>query len=361
MNTKANIQTKSSTLVFVALSGGVDSAVVLNLMHQQYPLVKAISHKHWPESKCCSTVCIDNSRLQAQSLKVDYHIVDTMVNFTKEIVDDFVQGYEQGNTPNPCVICNQKNRFGHLLNYMINQYQNQYKHFKIATGHYAQIIFQQGRYYLKRGKDTTKDQSYMLYRLSQKQLSYCLFPLGNYEKPQVRGMAKKWNLVSAKAPDSQDICFVQDDYRNFITDYTQKKYKTGDFIDQQGKVLGRHQGIPFYNRGQRKGLGLSGGPWYVIEVSTINNTVVLGSQKDLELSKFKIKNCIWNMEIFPIHLNCFIQTRYHGPIFKGTVEPLSKGVFTVQLEQPSIDISPGQSAVCYNQDDIVLGGGMIFL
>ena len=364
------------TLVMVALSGGVDSAVVMNLLSQKYGHVHGVSHKHWPESRCCTSACIDTCRSQSTDLGVPYSTVDTMVSFAEQIVDPFVEAYRQGTTPNPCVFCNQRNRFGWLVErYLSGIDSTAYKDYKLATGHYARIIRREGRYRLARGKDSAKDQSYMLYRLSQKQLAHALFPLGELDKAQVRTMAAEWNLESAKKEDSQDICFVEDDYRNFLKAYTGTGEATGDFVTAGGKVLGRHKGVAYYTRGQRKGLGLSGGPWYVLQTNPDTNQVVLGNREELYTSEFLISDCVWHETLPPESMKCTVQVRYHGEIHEAQVTKendsvahanVNSGValsgaktcWRIRLTQPSLDVSPGQSAVFY-ADDVVVGGGVI--
>ncbi len=350
----------SSTTVLVALSGGVDSAVVMHLLHQQSYGVIGFSHRHWPESKCCNTVCLDISREQCRNLGVPYHTADTMVEFTQNIVDPFVEDYQNGFTPNPCVLCNEKNRFGTTIDKLIDSLNLSKENFKIATGHYARIKKNnQGIYELKRGLDPKKDQTYMLYRLSQKQLSHCLFPLGSYKKEEVRKLASDYQLASAKKPDSQDICFVETNYRNFINQYNPSPQNEGDFVDIQGVKLGRHQGFYRYSRGQRKGLGLSGGPWFVIEVKVSANQVVLGKKEDLKITQFKIKDCVWNQDPKKEMIyNC--QVRYHGKIYKAKVlfQTRKDSCYEIHLESFSNDVTKGQSAVFY-QDDTLIGGGII--
>jgi tRNA-specific 2-thiouridylase len=349
----------SKAPVLVALSGGVDSAVVLNLIKSRYRNVTGVSHHHWPESRCCSTECMDNCSRQCRDLGLPFSVVDTMVEFTEEIIQPFVQAYRKGTTPNPCVFCNQKNRFGHMIDkFFQNKGLQVPKNYRIATGHYARISSEKNRYRLRRGIDKKKDQSYMLYRLSQEQLSHCLFPLGDYKKSEIRKMAESWSLLSAKKQDSQDICFVEKDYRDFIQQYTGEKDTKGYFLDKKGKKLGTHNGISSYNRGQRKGLGLSGGPWFVLDILPESNTVILGSRKELYITQFSISDCVWHLPEVPEIFSCSVQVRYHGPIYKCTVKKTGNDRFQIELEQASDEISPGQSAVFYS-GDTVWGGGII--
>lgn len=280
---------KKKEFVCVALSGGVDSAVAARLLMQDYEEVIGVSHRHWPESRCCSTACLDRCAAQCQDMGIPYYPLDCMVEFAQAIVDDFVATYQKGQTPNPCVLCNQTIRFDLMLKKFFEQHpEYQGRDYRIATGHYAQVEQVDGHYRLKRGVDPEKDQSYMLYRLSPEQLKHCVFPLGGMLKPEVRALAEQWNLRSAKQSDSQDVCFVTDTYQTFLDQYTGKHQKPGKFVDKDGKVLGRHKGVPYYTRGQRKGLGLSGGPWYVLHTDVTSNQVVLGSREELATRRFSI-------------------------------------------------------------------------
>ncbi|MFC1586077.1 tRNA 2-thiouridine(34) synthase MnmA [Fibrobacterota bacterium] len=343
--------------ILAALSGGVDSSVVLKLLKPQFKRIMGVSHRHWPESRCCSSALFESCRRQCNEMSVEYRVVDTMVDFTEEIVDPFVRAYRSGETPNPCVYCNQKIRFGKMVGKAL-QNRGGPEDFRLATGHYARILKKNGRYWLQRGLDEKKDQSYMLYRLSQEQLQRSLFPLGEFTKSQVREKALAWDLSSSKNPESQDICFIQDDYRKFIRQYTGIEESPGDFIDQKGNKLGSHQGISGYNRGMRKGLGLSGGPWYVLAIRPESNTVVLGSKEELLTGFFHISECVWHLPEVPDTLECKIQVRYHGPELDGRVNRLAEDTFQISLDTPSADISPGQSAVFYS-GNTVLGGGII--
>jgi tRNA-specific 2-thiouridylase len=347
------------TLVIVALSGGVDSAVALHLLKKQYHNVVAISHRHWPESRCCSTASFDACRRQCQDLGVDYHIINGIAEFTEDIIEPFIRDYRNGITPNPCVYCNPINRFGYTIEKFLNSLGNPGpERYKIATGHYARIITEKGRYWLERGIDKTKDQSYMLYRLSQKQLGRCLFPLGDLNKTEVKKIAEDWKLKSIQSSESQDICFVDKNYRDFIIQYTGKEERPGLMVDKNGKELGTHTGISNYNRGQRKGLGLGGGPWYVLEIDPHSRNVVLGSKDDLLVRELAISDCIWNLDEVPDQFNCEVQIRYHGQVYKCSVSRISEDLYRIKLNIPSLEVSPGQSAVLYSENT-VWGGGII--
>lgn len=345
--------------IFIALSGGVDSAVAAYLLKEKnHPLI-GISHIVWPESKCCESVCLDHCAQFCQQLGIPYYRIDCIVSFCKHVINPFVDFYHHGKTPNPCVLCNECIRFDVMLKKIAEQHpelcseDNQ-----IATGHYARVCYENNQYVLKKAKDVTKDQSYMLYRLSQEQLKKCVFPLGELYKTEVRNLAKNWHLKAAEKKDSQDACFVSTTYQDFLDSYSGKKFPKGNLIDKDGHILGQHKGIAYYTRGQRKGLQLSGGPWYVIQINTDDQTILLGSKSDLLTKTFKIEDCHWIIQKLDKKFRCKVQTRYHAKEINCEVERLSDNKAKIQLEEPSPDVTPGQSAVLY-QDDRVVGGGVI--
>ena len=346
--------------VFVALSGGVDSAVCACLLKEKYKHVVGISHVVWPESKCCTKICLDRAAKQCQELGLPYYRIVCISEFSKCVIDPFVNNYLSGLTPNPCVLCNQHIRFDFMLKEAYSKYADKFtKDYKISTGHYAKVQKENDWFYLCKGVDAAKDQSYMLYRLNQEQLARCEFPLGDYTKAQVRELASKMNLESAQEKDSQDICFITGSHQDFIEGYSHQKPVQGNLVSLQGEVLGTHKGIHAYTRGQRKGLKLSGGPWYVVKIDVEKNEVILGRKEDLEVKKFFINNINWLFTNQPKIITCMVQTRYHAKEVKCQVEFLSNQEALVELSEPSIDVSPGQSAVFY-ENDYVLGGGIVF-
>tara|TARA_B100000809_G_C15120880_1_gene524252 strand:- start:1403 stop:2497 length:1095 start_codon:yes stop_codon:yes gene_type:complete len=347
-----------TTPVFVALSGGVDSAVAAHLLRKQYGNLTGISHRHWPESRCCSTACLDRCAEQCATLGIPYVAVDCIVEFAQQIVDDFVAGYERGITPNPCVLCNETIRFGLMVDkHFRDSDDSPPADYKIATGHYARVEERNGRFHLMRGRDAARDQSYMLYRLSQEELSHCRFPLGDLLKTEVRTLAQKWNLQAAKVADSQDVCFVADRYQDFIAQYSDNVQVPGPFVDAEGHPMGEHQGIAYYTRGQRSGLGLHGGPWYVLRTDAATNTITLGRRDDLFETAFEVQQLRW---VYPEvdEMVVDLQSRYRGVEQACRFTRAGDDVLRVELEAPSADITPGQSAVFYLGDDVV-GGGII--
>ena len=348
----------SSIPVYVALSGGVDSAVAASLLQREYENVIGISHRHWPESRCCSTECIDRCAEQCRGLGIPYHPIDCIVEFAGAIVDNFVERYESGVTPNPCVLCNEQIRFDLMIQKHFSSLESPPDDYKLATGHYARVEERDGRFHLMRGVDRSKDQSYMLHRLSQEELSHVIFPLGGKMKTEVREIAEELQLKSAKVEDSMDICFVQDSYQEFIKQYSPKIHTTGDFVDMEGNVLGQHKGQAFYTRGQRNGLGLSGGPWFVISIDTQSGNIRLGRREDLMIDEFNVYDLHWTYPETDQPFDCTVETRYRSKQFQATVTPTGDGKATVKLDEKSHDITPGQSAVFYNGDDVI-GGGII--
>ena len=349
----------NNTLIFVALSGGVDSSVVLQLLKEKYQNIQGISHIVWPESLCCTTECLDQCAWQCQQAGVPYENIDCIQEFSQKVIDPFVQNYFDGITPNPCVLCNQYIRFDLMIEEFFKRHpEKRTDNYKLATGHYAQIEERDGYYYLKKGTDHLKDQAFVLYRLSQNQLKHCLFPLGGMTKPEVRALAGNMSLTTATKKDSMGACFAGDDYRDFIREYSGKKIEPGNFVDLNGAVLGRHQGYQFYTRGQRRGLGLSGGPWYVLEVRPQTNEVVLSHGKEnLLLSEFYVENLVWHYPEKKI-TKATVQTRHHAPELKCALQYLEDDLIKVTLEKPYAEISAGQSAVFYD-GEYVMGGGVI--
>lgn len=343
---------------FVALSGGVDSSVVAYLLKEQGHSLVGVSHIVWPESKCCETVCLDYCLAFSNTLQIPYYKIDCIVPFCRKVIDPFVDTYHHGKTPNPCVLCNEYIRFDQMLSTLFDSHPElKSDSYKIATGHYAQVENRDGHYYLKRGLDPSKDQSYMLYRLSQEQLSHCLFPIGGMLKSEVRKLAEQWNLASAQKKDSQDACFVKDTYPAFLEAYSSKIFPKGPMLDTYGNIIGEHHGIPYYTRGQRKGLQLSTGPWYVNCIDVEKNAIVLGRKTDLVSTKFEIDNCNW-IHLKDSHFLSTVQTRYHSMEKQCSVELVGAKKAIVTLASGFYDVTPGQSAVLYDQE-YVIGGGII--
>jgi tRNA-specific 2-thiouridylase len=351
----------------IAMSGGVDSSVAAYLLKQQGYDCAGITMKLFEntdigasgDKKCCSLEDAADARNVAYSMGIPYYICNFTQDFREQVISRFIESYQKGATPNPCIDCNRYIKFEKLLS-RAKQLDMDY----IATGHYARIERDEesGRYLLKKAADDSKDQSYVLYAMTQEQLSRALFPLGGLRKSTVREIAKNQGFVNADKHDSQDICFVRDgnDYAGFIEQYTGKKYEEGDFIDMNGNILGKHKGLIRYTIGQRKGLGLSlKKPMYVHFKDTENNTVTLCEDnglfsKSLDASDFNWIAC--EKIDSPIHVKAKI--RYNQTGQWATVTQTSPDTVHIEFDEPQRAIAKGQAAVLYD-GDIVVGGGTI--
>ena len=347
------VQLKKNALI--AMSGGVDSSAAA-LLTQQMGLrcMGAIMLLHTDTL----SEAVEDARKVAERLDMPFHVLDYSADFRHCVMDAFVSSYEQGLTPNPCVECNKHLKFDRFL-----AGAQALGCDCIVTGHYARIEKDpaSGRYLLLRGMDEDKDQSYFLYGLTQYQLSHTLFPLGNLTKAQVREVAESNGFVNAHKRDSQDICFVPDgDYLAFMTRYCGKKYQPGDFLDQQGNVVGRHKGAVGYTLGQRKGLGLAmGEPVYVCGKNMQANTVTVGPNSALFHSALLASD--WNWIAIPEltqPMRVKAKTRSRQNVQDAMVYPEENGMHKVVFDAPQRAITPGQAVVLYD-GDVVIGGGTI--
>ncbi|MFO7978987.1 MAG: tRNA 2-thiouridine(34) synthase MnmA [Bacteroidales bacterium] len=352
--------------VLMAMSGGLDSSVAAILLQQQgYELV-GITMKTWDyatsggtakETGCCSLDSIHDARYLAVSLGFPHYVVDIREEFDKFIISDFVDQYLKGRTPNPCVLCNTHIKWAALLK-RADQLGCQF----IATGHYAQVRQENGRYVLSKGVDEKKDQSYVLWGLTQEMLARTLFPLGGFSKTDIRQMAADAGFEEiAGKRESYEICFIpDDDYRGFLKEKVpglEQKVKGGLFVDAEGKVLGEHEGYPFYTIGQRKGLNIAlGEPMYVKQINAATNVIVLGKKQELFSSSFLISgpNFI-KFEEIPGDVPLTAKIRYKDKGHPAIIEAQADGLKINLLEDVSA-ITPGQSAVLYHGDDVVAGG-----
>ncbi|MDO5301379.1 MAG: tRNA 2-thiouridine(34) synthase MnmA [Tissierellia bacterium] len=351
--------------ILVAMSGGVDSSVVAYLLKEAGHEVVGVTMKLFAsedlnlgEHSCCSLDDISDARMVAQRLGMDYHVYDFSDRFQEEVMDPFVAAYEAGYTPNPCIACNRHLKFDQLY----QQAQELNCEF-IATGHYAQVEEVEGRYRLKKGLDSKKDQSYVLYSLTQEQLAHTLFPLGGMEKEEVREIAAAAGLINAKKQDSQDICFVPDgDYKGFLERYTGKEYSPGKVLDTEGNVLGSHGGAVGYTIGQRKGLGIATGyPAYVVAKDMEKNTVTLGTKRELENTGLWARDVRWLSIGKPQEpIEVLAKTRYHGPETPATLTVHGDQVH-LHFHDIHSAVTPGQAVVFYGgaEGREVLGGGTI--
>ena len=346
----------------IAMSGGVDSAVAALRMRQDgWDCVgctmklfqnedAGISREH----SCCSLDDVEDARSVAYRLGISHHVFNFSDEFRERVIDKFVASYLAGRTPNPCIDCNHYLKFSRLY-----RRARELGCDVIVTGHYARIEKADGRWLLKKALDPDKDQSYVLYQLNQEQLAHTRFPLGSLTKPEVRAIAAEQGFINAQKPDSQDICFVPDgDYARVIQVQTGISPTPGNFVDRDGKVLGRHRGIIHYTVGQRRGLGLSfDQPYYVVRIDPAANTVTLGPKEALFSRTALVPDFHWISDEAPATpIRCAAKIRYRHPEQPCLLTPLPEGGVRLEFDTPQRAITPGQSAVVYD-GDTVLGGG----
>ena len=356
----------SKPTVLLGMSGGVDSSVAALLLTEQGYDVQGVTlqvwepedadaavTKKWEERGCCK---VGLARHVAGRLGIPHEVVDTRETFRTNVVDDFIAGYLDGTTPNPCVRCNERVKFGRL--YELAQARG--IDF-VATGHYARVLPVDDGVGLFRGADAKKEQSYFLYRLPAAWLPHILFPVGHLEKTEVWARAEELDLPADEMKESQEICFVtQGDYRTFLTAEAPQALRPGPFLDPEGRTIGEHRGIAFYTPGQRKGLGIATGErLYVKEVNPETNAVVLGRAEDLSRQTCTVHDVNWLAGALPETLDhVAIKYRYASPAVPGRVQQHATGTLSIEFQEPQQALSPGQSLVLY-QGNRVLGGGII--
>ncbi|MCR5546047.1 MAG: tRNA 2-thiouridine(34) synthase MnmA [Lachnospiraceae bacterium] len=345
--------------IIVGMSGGVDSAVCAYLLKQEgHEVVGVTLRTILSSSECCE---IDDVRKAAWKIGMKYYIQNAISDFESQIINPFIDDYLNGVTPNPCVLCNRCIKWEKLF-----YYKNIMKADYIATGHYASVVQKEnGRYSVKQASHINKDQTYMLYRLSQEQIKNTLMPLGKISKDEVRKIAKEAELPVAEKKDSEDICFVpKGQYAEFVLEHAGERFQgEGNFVDEDGVVLGKHKGIIYYTVGQRKGLGLAlGYPAYVKEIHTTENEVVIGKEESLYQKEILCHNLnflsiegLKKDEAIPAK----VKVRYHHSGQEAKVVMLDEKRAKILFEEPVKAASPGQSAVFYDEENCVIGGGII--
>ncbi len=357
--------------VIVAMSGGVDSSVAAALLHKQGYEVIGITMKTWGfmevggapkhESGCCSLDAIFDAKNVATSFGMPHYTVDFTKEFEEAVIDNFVDEYLNGRTPNPCVVCNRKIKWEELLK-KADSLDAKY----VATGHYAVVEYneQTNRHTLKLSKDSRKDQTYALWGLTQESLSRTLFPLGELTKEEVRTLAQEFGLKTAKKPDSMEICFVADNnYERFLRERVPElidKVEGGDFI-YHGEKIGKHKGIPFYTVGQRRGVGIAfGKPIYVKKIDELNNVVELADKEEL-LETIVIAQDINYVSAVKLRENDVVLAKIRYSDKAAPAKIISADEFTIKLSfiEPKNAITPGQSLVIYDEQGYVLAGGVI--
>ena len=352
--------------VVVGMSGGVDSSVAAYLLKEQGYDVIGVTMQIWQdedvfvqsqEGGCCGLSAVDDARRVAERLEIPYYVMNFKEDFHKYVIDYFVSEYEKARTPNPCIACNRYVKWESLLHRSLEIGAD-----CIATGHYARIMqLPNGRYTIRNSVTAAKDQTYALYNLTQEQLSHTLMPVGDYDKPHIRQIAEEIGLPVATKHDSQDICFVPDhDYASFITQETGKESKPGNFVDEEGNIMGQHRGLIHYTIGQRKGLGISSStPIFVKELRPQTNEVVLCKSESLFSRDCHVDNINYMAEeklTGPV--KAIGKIRYSHAGAPCTLYPQPDGTLMAQFDEPQRAMTPGQAAVFY-QDDHVLCGGTI--
>lgn len=344
--------------VLVGMSGGVDSSVCTTLLIDKGYETAGVTLRLFESEGCKQDENnVRDAKAVCERLGIKHYAVDLKQSFKHFVIENFINEYINGATPNPCIECNRNIKFGEMI-----EKAKELGYEKIATGHYARVKeTEDGRFLLLRAADVSKDQSYVLYCLNQAQLSRVLFPLGELTKAQVRDIATERGFVNANKPDSQDICFVPDgDYASFIEEYSNFVSKKGDYLDINGEKIGEHKGVIHYTIGQRKGLGIAlGKPAFVIEKNAQNNTVTIGDEEHI----FHKKVWVNNVNFIPFDklekpMNVKTKLRYRHEPEDSTITPLENGEVLIEFSKPQRAASIGQAAVFYD-GDIVVGGGTI--
>jgi len=348
------------------MSGGVDSSTAAWFLKEKgYEVIGAtmcigmMDKTQGGPARCCGLADIEDARRVALQLEIPFYVFHLREEFEKEVIQYFCKEYVEGKTPNPCILCNEKVKFGTFLNKAL-ELEAQF----IATGHYARLDFDEriGRFLLKKGLDRRKDQSYVLFSLTQDQFRHTLFPLGELRKEEVRKKALQLGLRVHDKPESQEVCFIQEtSYHSFLSERLKESIEPGLILDKDGNVLGRHKGIPFYTIGQRRGLRLAKGkPLYVIGIDREKNAIIVGKEEEVYSDTFIVNSANWiipqKMMVSSHHTQ--VKIRYNHPGSEASISPRGKEEWEVKFSAPQKAITPGQAAVFYN-GETVIGGGWI--
>ncbi len=365
MNTLGINKPKKETKIVVAMSGGVDSSVVAALMKQEGYDVTGITLKLYDDSKqskegrqCCAGQDIMDAKRVSEKINIKHEILYYQKKFKTEVIDSFIDSYAAGETPIPCVQCNQTVKFRDLF-----KYAQDLRADALITGHYVSRIHNSGHAYMYRAKDQTRDQSYFLFSTTQEQLDFLRFPLGEIDKSETRSIAKKLNLNVADKPDSQDICFVPNgDYSSVIKKFRPESFKKGKIVDLYGNHIGDHDGIINYTIGQRKGIKISNDkPLYVVNIDATENKVIVGTKENLEIGEIQLRNLNILASKKEFEEIVFVKVRSTGRMLKAKISFQDNNA-KVKILDKETGISPGQACVFYSKDNIgdkVLGGGWI--
>ena len=365
MNSLGINKPKKDTKIVVAMSGGVDSSVVAALMKQEGYDVTGITLKLYDDSRqskegrqCCAGQDILDAKRVSENINIDHKILFYQKKFKSEVIDSFIDSYVAGETPIPCVQCNQTVKFRDLF-----KYAKDLKADALVTGHYVSRVQVDEHANMYRAKDQNRDQSYFLFSTTQQQLDFLRFPLGEIDKSETRSIAEKLKLNVAQKPDSQDICFVPNgDYASVIKKFRPESFKSGKIFDVSGKQLGEHEGIINYTVGQRKGIKIANNnPLYVVNIDADNNSIIVGSKECLEVKEIKLRelNILGSKKDFDNIIN--IKVRSTGRLLKARIK-LLEDYANVEILDKETGISPGQACVFYSKDDVgdkVLGGGWV--
>jgi len=360
-------QTPANTKVVVGMSGGVDSSVSAYLLQQEGYQVEGLFMKNWEEDDteeyCAAAQDLEDAKTVCEKLGIKLHTINFATEYWDNVFEYFLAEYKAGRTPNPDIMCNKEIKFKAFLEFACEDLDADY----IATGHYVQRKFKQGKWSMLRGLDTNKDQSYFLYTLSHEQVGRTLFPVGHIEKPEVRNIAERADLITHNKKDSTGICFIGErKFKDFLAQYLPAQ--PGNIESAEGDVIGKHDGLMYHTLGQRKGLRIGGlansgeEPWYVVEKDLIRNVLIVGQGHNHPrlFSKGLIGNQLHlvnrNELIDPI--KCTVKTRYRQDDVACSLSPMANGEYLVMFNEQQSSVTPGQSVVFY-QDDICLGGGII--